>query len=89
MVVENVCLSRRQKADLVIFRSCIQTLASHTHLMAQKPNQTSAVQSIHNLSRTEAELQNAVATKPYVETSCMSSQQKAEFIGEIFCIQSF
>jgi hypothetical protein len=38
--------------------------------------------------RTEAELQNAVTTKPYVEMSCMSNQPKAEFVGDIFHMQS-
>jgi hypothetical protein len=36
---KNVCLSRRWKADLVCFRSCIQTLASLTLLVAYKPDQ--------------------------------------------------
>jgi D-ribose pyranose/furanose isomerase RbsD len=37
-VIENVCLSRRWKAQHIMFRSCIQTLASSTHLVAQKPD---------------------------------------------------
>jgi hypothetical protein len=36
------------------------------------------------MSRTEAGLQNAVTTKPYVEMNRMSNQKKAEFVGEIF-----
>jgi hypothetical protein len=36
-VIKNVCLSMRQKADLVSFRSCIQTLTSLTHLVAENP----------------------------------------------------
>jgi hypothetical protein len=88
-VIENVCLNWRRKADLVIFRSSIQTLASLTHFVAQKPDQTPAVQSVHNLSRTEAGHQNAVAAKPYVKTGHMSNQEKFEFIGDIFCILSF
>jgi hypothetical protein len=77
MVIENMCLSRCQKPNLVSFRSLIQTLASLTHFVALKPDQTPAVQSIHNLSRTEAGLQNAVETKPYSKTGHMSNQQKA------------
>jgi hypothetical protein len=78
-----------RKADLVSFRSRIQTLASLTHFVALKLDQTPAVQSIHNLSRTEAGLQNAIATKPYSETGRISNQQKAEFVGNIFHIRSF
>jgi hypothetical protein len=85
-VIENVCLSRRWKADIVFFRSCIQTLASLTHLVAQKPDQTPAVQSVHSLSRTKTRLQHAVATKPYVKTDCLSNHQKSEFVGNIFHI---
>jgi hypothetical protein len=84
-----VCLSRRRKADLESSRIVIQTLASLTYLVVQKPNQMHAVQSVHSLSRTETEIQSTVATKPYVETSCMSSQQKSEFVGNIFHIRSF
>jgi hypothetical protein len=81
-----VCWSKRRKADLESSRISIQTLASLTHLVASKPDQTPAVQSVHNLSRIETDLQSTVAIKPYVETSHMSNQQKAEFIGDIFCI---
>jgi hypothetical protein len=42
--------------------------------MAQKPDQTPAVQSVHNLSRIEAWIQNVVATKLYVETDHMGNQ---------------
>jgi hypothetical protein len=63
VVIKNVWLSMHRKANLVTFRSCIQTLANLTHFMAQKPDQTPAVQSIHNLSGTEAGLKNAVAAK--------------------------
>jgi hypothetical protein len=84
-----MCLSRRRKSDLESFRICIQTLASLTHLVAQKPDQKPAVQYVHNLSRTEIEIQSTVATKPYVKMSRMSNQQKAEFVGDIFRIQSF
>jgi hypothetical protein len=84
-----MCLNRHRKADLVSFRSCIQTLASLTHFVAQKPDQTPAVQSVHNLSRTEAGIQIALASKPYVKTGRVSNQQKAEFGGDIFSIQSF
>jgi hypothetical protein len=73
-VIRNVCLCRRQKADLESFKICIQTLVSLTHLVAQKPDQTPAVQSVHNLSRTETEIQSTVVTKPYIETGRMSNQ---------------
>jgi hypothetical protein len=52
-VIENMCLSKRQKADLVSLRSCIQTLASLTHFMAKKPDQTFGSQSIQNLPEIE------------------------------------
>jgi hypothetical protein len=87
-VIENMCLSSRRKADVVIFGSCIPTLASLTHFVAQKPDQTPAVQSVHNLSRIEAGFQNTVAAKPYAEMGRMSNQQKAELIGDIVHIQS-
>jgi hypothetical protein len=41
------------------------------------------------VSETKAGLQNAVTTKPYIEMSHMSNQRKVEFIGKIFCMQSF
>jgi hypothetical protein len=85
-VIRNVCLSRRQKADLESFRSGIHTLATLTHLVVLKPDRTPAVQSVHNLSRAEAGIQNTVATKPYVKMGHMSNQQKAEFIGDVFHI---
>jgi hypothetical protein len=88
-VIRNVCLSRHQKADSISFRSCIRTPASLTHHMAQKPDRTTVIQSIHSVSRTKAGLQNAVTTEPYIEMSCMSNQRKAEFIGDIFRMQSF
>jgi hypothetical protein len=80
----NVCVSRRRKADSISFRSCIWTLASLTHLLAQKPNRTTAIQSVLNVSRIKAGLQNAVTTESYIEMSHMSNQRKAEFIGNIF-----
>jgi hypothetical protein len=89
MGIKNVCLSRHQKADLISSRIGIQTRASLTYLVAQKPDQTPAVQSVHNPSRTETELQNTIATKLYVEMSCMSNQQKDEFVGDVFHIRSF
>jgi hypothetical protein len=88
-VIGNMCFSRRQKADLISFRSCIQTLASLTHFVAQKPDRTPTFQSVQNVSRTEAGVHNAVTTKPYVEVSHMSNQQEAEFINDIFCMRSF
>ena len=81
-----MCLSRRQKADLVSFRSCIQTLATLTYHGAQKPDRTPAFQSVYSLSRTDAEIQNAVMTKPYVKTGHMSNQKKSEFVGDMFHI---
>jgi hypothetical protein len=74
LVIKNVCLHRRRKAKLVTSKMGAQTPTSFTHLVAQKPDQTPAVQSVRNLSRTEAGLQNAVSTKPCVEMSCMSNQ---------------
>jgi hypothetical protein len=62
---------------------------SLTHLVAQKPDQTPAVQSVHNLSRIETELQHDVATKPYVEMGRMSNQQKADFVCHVFHMRSF
>jgi hypothetical protein len=83
-VIGNICLSRRWKADSISFRSCIWTLASLTHHMAQKPDRTGTIQSVHNMSRTKAGLQNAVMTEPYIEMSHMSNQRKAEFVSDIF-----
>jgi hypothetical protein len=62
---------------------------SEKPMIAQKPDQATAVQSVHNMSRTKAGLQIAVTTKPYIKMSRMSNQQKAEFVGDIFCKQSF
>jgi hypothetical protein len=88
-VIVNVCLSRRRKSDSISFRSCIRTLASLTHLVAQKSDRTIAIQSVHNVSRTKAGLQNAVTTELYIEMSHMSNQRKAEFVGEFFCMRCF
>jgi hypothetical protein len=41
------------------------------------------------MSRTEAELQIAVTTKPYAKMSCMSNQWKAEFTNDSFRMQRF
>jgi hypothetical protein len=57
--------------------------------MAQKPDRTTAVQSVHNVYRTKAGLQNAVTTEPYIEMSYMSNQRKAEFVGDSFFMWSF
>jgi hypothetical protein len=62
----------------------MRTLASLTHHMAQKSDRATAVQSVHNVSRTKAGLQNAVTTEPYIKMSHMSNQQKDEFVGDIF-----
>jgi hypothetical protein len=88
-VIRNVCLSRRPKADSIFFISCIRALACLTHLVAQKPDRTTAIQSVHNMSRTKAGLQNAVTTELYIKMSHMSNQRKAEFVGDLFCMQSF
>jgi hypothetical protein len=71
------------------FLVCIQTLASLTHLMTQKPDWATAIQSVHNVSRTKVGLQNAVTTEPYIKMSRMSNQRKAEFVGDIFHMRSF
>jgi hypothetical protein len=53
-VMKNVCLSRRQKAELVTSKMGVQTPTSFTHLLTQKSDQAPVYQSMHNLSRTEA-----------------------------------
>jgi hypothetical protein len=83
-VIRNVCLSRHRKEDSISFRSCIRALASLTHLVAQKPNRTTAIQSVHNVPKTKAGIQNAVTTEPYIEMSHMSNQRKAESVGDLF-----
>jgi carboxypeptidase C (cathepsin A) len=88
-VTKNVCLNRHRKADSISFRSCIRTLASLTHHMAQKSDRATAVQSVHNVPRTKAGLQIAVTTEPYIKMSRMSNQRKAEFVGDIFYMRSF
>jgi hypothetical protein len=88
-VIGNMCLSRRQKADSIPFRSSIWTLASLTHFAAQKPDRITAIQSVINVSRTEAGLQIAVTTNPYAEMSRMSNQRKYEFVSDIFHMRSF
>jgi hypothetical protein len=87
--IGNVCLSRHWKVDSISFKSCIRTLASITHLMAQKPDRTTTVQSVHNVSRTKVGHQNAVTTEPYIEMSHMSNQRKAEIVGDFFHMRSF
>jgi hypothetical protein len=87
-VVRNVCSSRRQKADSIYYRSCIRTLASFTHFVALKPDRTNGIQSVLSLPRTGAVLQNAVTTKLYAEMSRISNQRKAEFVSDIFRMQS-
>jgi hypothetical protein len=89
MIIRNVCLSRRRKTDSISFRSYIRTLASLTHLVAQKPDRATAIQSVHNVSRTKTGLQNAVTTEQYIKMSHMSNQRKAEFVGDIFHMRSF
>jgi hypothetical protein len=89
MVIENVCSSRHQKSDSISYKSCIRTLASIAHLVAQAPDRTNAIQPVLNVFRTEAEHQNAVTTKPCAEMSRMSNQRKTEFVGDIFRMQSF
>jgi hypothetical protein len=88
--MKNVCLSRHRKADLVSFRCCIQTLASLTLLVPQKPEQTSVYPGCPGYGRWCAQgLQKSVAIKPYVKTSHMSNQRKVEFVGDIFRLWSF
>jgi hypothetical protein len=72
-VIGNVCLSRHWKADSISLRSCIRTLASLTHLVAQKPDRATTVQSVHNVSRTKARIQNTVTTEPYIKMSCINN----------------
>jgi hypothetical protein len=67
----------------------MRTLASLTHHMAQKSDQATAVQYVHNVSRTKAGLQNAITTEPYIKMSRMSNQWKDEFVGDIFHMRSF
>jgi hypothetical protein len=83
-VIGNMCLSRCRKDDSISFRSCIRALASLTLLVAQKPDRTTSIQSVHNMSRTKAGIQNAVTTEPYIEMSHMSNQRKDEFVGDLF-----
>jgi hypothetical protein len=89
MVIENVCSSRRRKAYSISYRSFILTLAILTHLVAKKPDQANAIQSVCSVSRTEAELQNVVTTKSYAKMSRMSKKQKAESVSDIFRMRSF
>jgi hypothetical protein len=89
MVIENECLSRHKKSDLISIRSCIRTLASLTHLVAYKPDRPPIVQFVQIVSRTKPGFQNAITTKPFVEMSHMSNQRKAEFVGDIFGMRSF
>jgi hypothetical protein len=88
-VIGNMCLSRHRKADSISLSSFIWALASLTDLVAQKPDRTTAIQSVHNVSRTKAGVQNAVTTEPYIEMSCISNQRKSEFVGDFFHMQSF
>jgi hypothetical protein len=85
-VIRNMCLSRRWQTDSISLRSSIRTLRSLTHLVAQKPDRTTAIQSVHNVFRTKVGLQNAITTEPYIEMSHMSNQRKAEFIEATFFV---
>jgi hypothetical protein len=78
------CLSRRQNAECVTYKTCIQTPASFAHLVAQKPDKHLYTQSVQNLISTETWFQKSITTKSYVKTG----QQKAEFINDSFHIQS-
>jgi hypothetical protein len=73
---------------IVTFRTGIQTPASFTHLLAQKPSQAP----VYPVCPESVQHWNlnwkSVATKLYVKTGRMSNQQKAEFVVNIFCIQS-
>jgi hypothetical protein len=88
-VIGNVCLSRCRKDDLEFFRSGIQTLATLTHHGAQKPDWTPAFQFVYSLWITDAEIQNAITTKPHVKMNRMTHQQKAKFVGDIFYMRCF
>jgi hypothetical protein len=46
-------------------------------------------QYVQNLIHTETRLQKSLETKPCVQIGHMSNQHKAEFINNIFHIQSF
>jgi hypothetical protein len=46
-------------------------------------------QSVQDLISTGTRLQKSVVTKPCVETGRLSNWQKAEFVNNFFCIQSF
>jgi hypothetical protein len=43
MVIGNVCLSRRRKADIESSKICMHTLVSLTHLVSQEPDQMPVV----------------------------------------------
>jgi hypothetical protein len=49
-VIKNMCLSRRQKSDLVSFRSCILTRACLTDLVTQNLTKHLYTQAVQNLS---------------------------------------
>jgi hypothetical protein len=89
IVIGNMYLNRRRKADSISFRSCIRPLSCLTHHMAQKSDRAIAVQSVQNVPRTKAGLQITVTTEPYIKMSHMSNQRKAEFVGDIFHMRSF
>jgi hypothetical protein len=84
-----MCLSRRWKADLEFSRIGIQTLASLTHLSPLNLRISFLHQSVQNQFSTVTRFQKSVVTKPYVEMSHMSNQQKAEFVSDVFHIRSF
>jgi hypothetical protein len=77
-------LSRRQKADSISLKSGIRTLASLTHHMAQKPDWATVIQSVQNMSRTKAGIQNAVMTEPYIKMSRMSTSGKLSSLATFF-----
>jgi hypothetical protein len=87
--VRNVCLSSHWKAKLGIFRSCIWISASFTHLETQKPDQAPVYPCCPEPDQCGNLTSKFMGIKPYADTGRMSNRQKAEFVSDIFCIQSF
>jgi hypothetical protein len=52
--------------------------------MAQKPDRTTAVQSVYNVSRTKVGPQYTVTTELYIEMSYMSNQRKLSSLAIFF-----
>jgi hypothetical protein len=84
-----VCLSWRRKAQFVPPDFVFWPLQVSPILWPKNMTKNLYTQSVHNLCSTKTWFQKSIATKLYVETDRMSYQQKSEFVGDIFCIQSF